>query len=70
MRIDKDGLNYTLERWKMVYTSFFETLERITTAQPGNVADFVQVLQRKIDEKFENETPPDLEQINAIIQPG
>lgn len=50
---------YALTRWKTLYTKFNESLEKITRSEPGNVADFVEVLQQKVDDKLENETPPD-----------
>jgi hypothetical protein len=56
---------YTLTRWKRLYTKLDESLERITRSEPGDVADFVDLLQEKVDEKFENGHPPDTETIDA-----
>jgi len=56
---------YALQRWKAVYTKFTESLEKITRSEPGNIADFVEVLQDKVDEKLDNQNPPDTEVISA-----
>lgn len=59
---------YALTRWKAIYTKFHESLEKITRSEPGNIADFVKVLQEKVDNKLENGTPPDNpETISAIL---
>lgn len=56
---------YALTRWRTVYTKFAESLEKITRSEPGNVADFVEVLQEKVDAKLDN--PPDTELISATF---
>lgn len=56
---DKAKNVYALTRWKAIYTKFNESLEKITRSEPGNIADFVEVLQEKVDDKLENGTPPD-----------
>jgi len=47
---------YELTRVDTVYTKFSSALRSITTPSPGNVEDFVRVLQAKLDEQLE--TPP------------
>ena len=56
---------YSLQRWKAVYTNFTESLEKITRSEPGDIADFVEVLQDKVDDKLDNQNPPDTEVISA-----
>lgn len=56
---------YALKRWNSVYTKFTESLEKITRSEPGDIADFVEVLQDKVDEKLDNQNPPDTEVIIA-----
>ena len=56
---------YVLQRWKTVYTKFTESLEKITRSEAGNIADFVDVLQDKVDVKLDNLSPPDTEVISA-----
>lgn len=41
---------YKLKLAKSVYTKFNESLTKITTSQPGDVKDFVEVLQNKVNE--------------------
>lgn len=56
---------FTLERSKVVFTKFSESLEKITRSEPGDVGDFLEVLQDKVDEKLDNQNPPDTEVISA-----
>ncbi len=56
---------YSLERWKVIYTKFQESLNKITRSEPGNIADFLGVLQDKVDDKLDNQDPPDMEVISA-----
>jgi len=56
---------YSLQRWKAVYTNFTESLEKITRSEPGDIADFMEVLQDKVDDKLDNQNPPDTEVIDA-----
>ena len=58
---------YGLERYRSVYTRFNESLEKITRAEPGDMADFVKHLQEKVDEQLENAHPPETETIHAIL---
>jgi len=61
---DETSNVFTLKRWKAVYTKFNESLEKITRSEPGDMKDFVEVLQAKVDEKLDN-NPPDTEVIDA-----
>ncbi len=49
----------------MIYTKFGEVLDKITRSEPGNMADFMEVLQDKVDEKLENDNPPDTTVIDS-----
>lgn len=49
---------YVLTRCKTVYTRFSDSLRQITVSKPGNVNEFIDVLQNKLDEKLDNLTPP------------
>jgi len=55
---------FQLKRWKAIYTKFNESLEKITRSEPGDMNDFLEVLQGKVDEKLDN-NPPDTEVIDA-----
>jgi hypothetical protein len=50
---------YQLLRSKTVYTRFSTALEKITTAEPGDIQSFIDQLQEKLDDKLESGSPPD-----------
>jgi hypothetical protein len=52
---------YTLIKTNEIFTEFEPALLSITTSSPGNVNDFIRLLQEKLDERLE--TPPN----NQII---
>ncbi|MCC7193909.1 MAG: hypothetical protein IT444_14160 [Phycisphaeraceae bacterium] len=58
---------YSLQRTKVVYTKFFEAIDKITRSEPGNISEFIDVLQDKVDEKLENNNPPDTALISSPI---
>lgn len=63
---DKNQKIHTLKRERAVYTKFNESLEKITRSEPGNMKDFLGLLQEKVDEKLENDgNPPDTATIDA-----
>ncbi len=47
---------FTLTKTDEVFTEFEPSLLAITTASPGNIDDFIKLLQEKLDEQLE--TPP------------
>lgn len=53
---------FRLTKIDEVFTEFEPALLSITTPSPGNINDFIKVLQEKLDEQFE--TPPN----NKIIE--
>ena len=53
---------YSLSKVDEVFTEFEPSLVSITTASPGQVEDFVKLLQEKLDEQIE--TPP----VNKTIE--
>ena len=61
---DTNSNVFQLKRWKAIYTKFNESLEKITRSEPGDMSDFLEVLQGKVDEKLDN-NPPDTEVIDA-----
>jgi len=50
--LDPTSNRYRLTRHKAVYTKFVESLRKITEAKAGKMADFVRVLQTKLDTKL------------------
>ncbi len=59
LNVEAGSKRYVLQLHKIVYTKFDAALEQITKSEPGDMKDFVQVLQEKLDEKLENGNPPD-----------
>jgi len=53
---ESENDRYRLRKVDTVYTGFQDALLSITTAIPGNIEDFVRLLQEKLDEQLE--TPP------------
>ncbi|MCD4697958.1 MAG: hypothetical protein K8S16_17175 [Bacteroidales bacterium] len=63
---NKTGQN-ALELVDTVYTEFEPALFRITTPEPGNVSDFINILQSKLDEHLDK-NPPDAPSLTDIIR--
>lgn len=51
LRYDEAAHRYNLVHSRTVYTRFTPAIKRITVAEPGSEADFVRLLQRKLDAK-------------------
>lgn len=51
-----EGEKFKLTKVNSIYTKFLPALNAITTPRPGNINDFLKVLQDKVDEQLE--TPP------------
>jgi len=51
------GDRLCLKKVQTVYTKFMPAIDRISRARQGQIEDFLQLLQNKLDEKLEN--PPD-----------
>ena len=64
---DKNN-RYELTKHRTVFTAFEPALKQITTATPGNMQDFIGILQEKLDEKLEGHSPdaPTLNDITLI----
>jgi hypothetical protein len=56
---------FKLCRCKSIFTKFDESLEKITRSEPGDIAEFVEHLQEKVDEKLDEDDQPDMETIDA-----
>jgi hypothetical protein len=63
VKIEKEN-RFKLRRCKSVFTEFDDSLDKITRSEPGDIAEFVEHLQEKVDEKLEEEQP-DMETIDA-----
>jgi len=49
---------FTLVQEEVVYTEFGPALDRIIRPEPGNIKDFIEALQEKLDEQLDK-NPPD-----------
>ncbi len=57
LKMDQKTNRFRLTQNRIVYTEFEPALRQITTAEPGKVEDFLEVLQQKLDEKLEGNAP-------------
>ena len=64
MQLNEAQKRYSLVRHRTVYTTFSTALEQITRTEAGNLNEFVQSLQTKLDEKLINSNPPDTQAID------
>ena len=59
LQFDQQQKRYKLERFRTVYTQFDTALTKITRAEAGEVQQFVEHLQEKLDAKLETGYSPD-----------
>lgn len=59
--IESQGNSFQLTLENVVYTEYWAAINRISTPKAGNIEDFIQVLQQKLDDKLDN--PPDTQTI-------
>lgn len=64
--LNKKTKQYNLKLTDTIYTEFETALLKITTPEPGNVSDFISLLQDKLDERLEG-NPPDAPTLNDIL---
>ena len=48
---------YKLQKMKTIYTKFNNALNAITTPSPGEMGEFMNILQDKLDEKLDGDPP-------------
>lgn len=60
---------YILTRNRTVYTSFNSALAKITTSDSGDIQNFMNQLQEKLDDKLENSASPDAPSLSDILSP-
>lgn len=66
--LDQSTNTNRLVRSRTIYTQFESALMTITKSEPGNVDDFIAVLQDKLDEKLEDNNPPDAQTLDQIVE--
>ena len=57
---------FHLVLYDIVYTQFEPALLKITTTEPGDINDFIDILQKRLDEHLDN-NPPDAPSLTEII---
>lgn len=62
---DADSRQYHLKLMDTVYTEFYAALQKVIYTNPGNISDFVSILQEKLDEKMTN--VPETHTISDLI---
>jgi hypothetical protein len=65
LKLEKASNRFKLTQNRIVYTEFEPALRQITTAEPGRIDQFIDVLQQKLDEKLEG-NPPDAPTLTDI----
>jgi hypothetical protein len=63
----EDQNRFQLVPYQTVYTQFRPALQQITTPEAGSLSDFMNELQTKLDEKLDNNYPPDAPTLTDII---
>jgi hypothetical protein len=63
---DQTNNIFTLKKIKTKYTNFKNALDKITTPAPGEIGEFINILQDKLDEKLDN-NPPETHTIIDIL---
>ena len=68
LELQPDKSHYQLVLNKTVYSQFGPALEKITTPQAGSLETFIKHLQTRLDEKLENEFPPDAPTLADVLK--
>ena len=63
---DKKTKQKTLTLIETVYTEFEPALLKIITPEPGNISEFIDILQSKLDDHLDK-NPPDAPSLNDIL---
>lgn len=64
--IDEATNQYTLTLMDTVYTEFEAALSKVTTPEPGEIKDFVNILQDRLDDHL-NDNPPDAPSLTDLF---
>lgn len=67
LKLDQSSNTYALTRTRTVYTMFETALNRITRSEPGDISNFLSVLQSKVDEKLDNVSAPDAPTLDQLV---
>jgi hypothetical protein len=67
LQYDAARKRYDLTLTQTVYTAFKPALDKITIPEPGLIETFIEHLQNKLDEKLEDNNPPDAPTLKDIL---
>jgi len=68
LRKDSKANRFNLVEEEVVYTKFGPALDTIITPKPGRVEEFIQILQAKLDERFEQNPPEAPTLADTVLQ--
>ncbi|MGB8705509.1 MAG: NotI family restriction endonuclease [Gillisia sp.] len=66
LEYNKKEEKYNLALVETIYTKFEPALLKITTPEPGNVEDFINILQNRLDDHLDK-NPPDAPSLSDIV---
>jgi hypothetical protein len=64
---DQANNRYDLKYERTVHTLFRPALERVSNPEPGQIENFINILQAKLDEKLEDNNPPDAPSLTDVL---
>lgn len=68
LQLDSSRQRYNLTLSKTVYTQFKSALDKITMPEPGPIKNFIEHLQSRLDEKSEDNNPPDAPTLTDLLE--
>jgi hypothetical protein len=66
LKRDKVNDRLKLIQSDVIYCEFGPSLDKISKPEPGNIDEFIETLQDKLDEKLNN-NPPDTQTLGEIL---
>lgn len=68
LQFDSTRQRYDLTLSKTIYTQFKPALDKITKSEPGPIEAFIEHLQNRLDEKLEDNNPPDAPTLTDFLE--
>lgn len=66
LSFDETRNRFDLKKNRTVYTDFEPALKKVTNSETGQLDDFIELLQARLDEKLEENNPPDAPALNDL----
>jgi hypothetical protein len=67
LKYDEQQNKYNLVLENTIYTMFHPALQKVTNPEPGEIETFINILQDKLDEKLDENNPPDAPTLNEVF---